>query len=859
MLAAALLACAALCAPGAGRASSPALETAARAWEAGDYASALTQYLQILDAGADDDRVAAIALQTGELFVTREITDDGGSPRFSPDGRYLLFERGDRPDRITRVLRVDGTPTPVADLQGYSAAFSPDGSQLAYLRIPDSPSIAAANAAAAAAPPDARAQRVAELNAAVARESRLTVRTLVTGSETEVPTGGLLKIDLAFGAGGRFLVSAVTAANTSQIYATSAGAGPTALTTGPGDKVIRATTSDGTLALFTICAGDERDEEDDPVPAIDCDGQGNRPLEPATLGVVLVAEGRTVTAPGSSPAFSSDGGTVAYVRREGHDYQIVVAPSRDPGRAVVVRSGPEPADAPALSPDGRRVAYQLLPRADWEIYAASSEGGDEMRVTREIQHDVRPRFLAADRLIAMIGEPRHRRAHLYDLPSLRRTRLFHNNTVRTIAPEYEWEPSPDGARLVIVADRDGDTMSPARGVYLLDLRQRITRDELRARLRGGLRAEQALRVWAQALWAPLEGEVRAATSRAAVARVFEYEKALFDLGSKHVTRPGNRLAAEYLFRTYASFGYEPEYQTFAYRPPGGAAVRTSNVLATLKGTVSPEVIYVVSSHYDSVRVSPGADDNTSGTAALLETARILADRPRPATIVFASFTGEESDLLGSREFVRRALEQRLRIAAALNNDMIGWTNDHRLDNTIRYTSPGMRDVQHAAAMRFSSMITYDARYYRGTDAAAYYEAFGDIVSGIGSHPILGNPHYHRAGDVLETINHQLVTEVARATAASVMLLASSPSRVSGLEAVRRPGGTVTVTWTPSPERDVSEYIVTWGPAADPRSRQVRVQKNAAALSNIAPGAHVSVKAVNARGLEGWDWATVTVR
>ena len=83
-----------------------------------------------------------------------------------------------------------------------------------------------------------------------------------------------------------------------------------------------------------------------------------------------------------------------------------------------------------------------MPKEDWEIYVAARDGKDETRVTREIQHDILPRFLTNDRLIATIGEARHRRSHLYDLTSLKRTRLFHNNTVRTIAPEYVWAPAP---------------------------------------------------------------------------------------------------------------------------------------------------------------------------------------------------------------------------------------------------------------------------------------------------------------------------------------------------------------------------------------------------------------------------------
>jgi hypothetical protein len=215
-------------------------------------------------------------------------------------------------------------------------------------------------------------------------------------------------------------------------------------------------------------------------------------------------------------------------------------------------------------------------------------------------------------------------------------------------------------------------------------------------------------------------------------------------------------------------------------------------------------------------------------------------------------------LLGSREFVRRAVANRVRIVGALNNDMIGWANDHRLDNTIRYSNAGIRDIQHAAAMQFSKLITYDALYYKSTDAAAYYEAYGDIVGGIGSYPVLGNPHYHQPHDLLDTINHELVTEVARTTAATLMLLASSPSRLTGLGAVRGAGGTVTVSWTPSPEQGVQAYLVAYGPASNPHAQQLRVPKPTATLRNAGPGTIVSVKAVNARGLEGWDWARVKI-
>jgi hypothetical protein len=161
-------------------------------------------------------------------------------------------------------------------------------------------------------------------------------------------------------------------------------------------------------------------------------------------------------------------------------------------------------------------------------------------------------------------------------------------------------------------------------------------------------------------------------------------------------------------------------------------------------------------------------------------------------------------------------------------------------------------------MQFSNLITYDALYYKGTDAAAYYDAYGDIVGGIGAYPVLGNPHYHQPHDLLEGINHQLVTEVAKTTMATLMLLASSPSRVSDLEVTAYENGTAALSWTPSPEKDVIGYVVASGPASRPELRRTRVARPPANLSGVERGTVVSVKAVNRKGLEGWDWVRIVV-
>ena len=380
--------------------------------------------------------------------------------------------------------------------------------------------------------------------------------------------------------------------------------------------------------------------------------------------------------------------------------------------------------------------------------------------------------------------------------------------------------------------------------------------DLLARLRTELIKETALKAAATRMFTPIAADVRQVLARESPFRIFGYEKALFDFGSKNISRPGNRKASEFLFNTYKSFGYDPEYQWF--KPRNALGGKTANVVAILRGTVDPDLVYVVSSHYDSVDAGPGADDDSSGTAALLEAARVLASHPLPATIVFASFTGEEGGLLGSREFVRRALAGKTHVAGALNNDMVGWTNDSRLDNTIRYSNPGIRDIQHGAAMLFTRLITYDALYFKGTDAAALYDAYGDVLGGIGSYPVLGSPHYHQASDLLEFENHQLILETSKTTVATLMLMASSPSRLTNLKVDSYTGAVASLSWMPSPEQGVASYVVGYGPAADPLRHKVTVMQARATLPQIGAGTVVSVKAVNAHGLEGWDWAKTIV-
>jgi hypothetical protein len=698
-----------------------------------------------------------------------------------------------------------------------------------------------------------RARVVRDAAWQILAHTSIAIRNLATGREREVTAAGLMKTGLVYGGDGRtlyFLGATDGEAGRTDIYALGDDdATPEILVDADGLKgtpiVPPAASAMGSGVLMYVVPGAN--------PFRRPGGPG-RVGSTSSFAVVDLATRRARMIEGASPALSAAGALLAYVARDRGRTRLMVGPPLGDQQAIRETAGR--LDAPAIAPTGSRVAYQLMERDDWEIYVANADGKDERRVTHEIQHDVLPQFLGPSRLLAAIGEPRHRRSYLYDLGTGARTRLFHNNTIRTIAPEYQWVASEDGREILIAAERDGDTVSPERGVYLVDLRRRISRADLVARLQADRAAEVALRTRGERLFAPIADEVRSVLAKTSVNRIYGYERALFDFGSKHISQPGNQRASAYLFDAYKSFGYAPELQSFD--EPNARNGRTANVVATLTGTVDPGIAYVVSSHYDSVAGGPGADDDASGTAALLEAARVLAGHPLPATVIFASFTGEEAGLLGSREFVRRAVANGVHVAGALNNDMIGWANDQHLDNTIRYSNPGIRDVQHAAASLFTKLVTYDAVYFKGTDAAAYYDAYGDIVGGLGSYPVLGNPHYHQPHDLLEYENHELIAETSKTTVATIMLLASSPSRVTGLRVTRPGNGTADLAWAPNPETGITSYRVAYGPASNPTEHVTTVTGTRERIAGISSGMVVAVKAVNRRGLESWDWARVTI-
>lgn len=145
--------------------------------------------------------------------------------------------------------------------------------------------------------------------------------------------------------------------------------------------------------------------------------------------------------------------------------------------------------------------------------------------------------------------------------------------------------------------------------------------------------------------------------------------------------------------------------TVTYKTDGKRVDRNiilGNVVATLKGTdPTDNRIFIISGHLDGMRTNvmdstgdaPGANDDASGCAAVIECARIMSKHNFPATIIFVTVSGEEQGLLGAYYMAKKAKEQNWNIEAVLNNDIMGSNNSSEtniINNTqLRVFSEGL--------------------------------------------------------------------------------------------------------------------------------------------------------------------------
>lgn len=292
-----------------------------------------------------------------------------------------------------------------------------------------------------------------------------------------------------------------------------------------------------------------------------------------------------------------------------------------------------------------------------------------------------------------------------------------------------------------------------------------------------------------------------------------------------------------------------------------AEVKLVNVIGTLPGVMAEarDRILVVSGHYDSICSpgsdvtcdAPGANDDASGTAAVMEMARVMSKYQFDATIVFMVVPGEEQGLLGATHWAEDAKKKNLRITAMLTNDIIGNTlggNGVRDNRRVRVFSEGVPSLETEAESRAReavggendspsrqlaryikevgerylngfevTLVFRRDRYGRSGDHAAFLQRGYPAVRFTEPNEDFTRQHQRirdengiKYGDVVEMVDFTYVGKVARINAAALASMALAPAPPTGVRfrSARQEYDTM-LSWEKGVEPDVAGYRIVW--------------------------------------------------
>ena len=289
----------------------------------------------------------------------------------------------------------------------------------------------------------------------------------------------------------------------------------------------------------------------------------------------------------------------------------------------------------------------------------------------------------------------------------------------------------------------------------------------------------------------------------------------------------------------------------------------ANVVAIQRGTTDPDRVIVITGHLDS-RVTdvmnatddaPGANDDASGVAALIEAARVLSKEQFPATLVYAALTGEEQGLHGARILAEYARDRGWRVMANLNNDMVGNIEGQSgvIDNTrIRVFAEGTRTLEtqaEADSRRYNGgevdspsrnlarfidgiadryltnfdveMIYRTDRYGRGGDQVAFLRlGFPAVRITEGSekydrqHQDLRTENGVVYGDTIDGVDFDYLAQATRLNVAAMAAMARAPAPPTGVTIAGAVQPDTTLRWTAVP--GAAGYRVWWRSTTAPQ-------------------------------------------
>lgn len=217
---------------------------------------------------------------------------------------------------------------------------------------------------------------------------------------------------------------------------------------------------------------------------------------------------------------------------------------------------------------------------------------------------------------------------------------------------------------------------------------------------------------------------------------------------------------EYIYHELTNSGLTVRYDQWRYKLRRG-----ENIEAALPGIGSSDGIVIVCAHYDSVFISPGADDDGSGVAAILTIAEIMSKYEFNSTVKFVFFSGEEQGLLGSHEYAKEIYENEDHILGVVCLDGIGYAktakDGHTIKNYADEHSDWIYDMSKDITVMYNDYVDLDIERFpneRISDHHSFYE-LGFSTSYFLEYTL--DPFYHTSEDTIDKMNMSYLTKVCR--------------------------------------------------------------------------------------------------
>lgn len=249
-----------------------------------------------------------------------------------------------------------------------------------------------------------------------------------------------------------------------------------------------------------------------------------------------------------------------------------------------------------------------------------------------------------------------------------------------------------------------------------------------------------------------------------------------DLGIKSISSQEIAETAEWIINKYEYWGYDHiELDTFYM-----SGQTLYNIVITKTGTLYPDEYIIVDGHYDTYN-GPGVNDNGSGTAIVLETARILKDIPTEYSVKFIHFSAEEMGLIGSTHYVQNTVvPEDLNIRLVFNIDQVGGVAGE-VNNTItcerdesapsanNAASSAITDTLASLTEMYSTLETYISYAY-GSDYVPFMQS-GYVVTGF--YEYNESPYTHSINDSLSNIDVEYVYEICKSSLAAALYFSNA--------------------------------------------------------------------------------------